>query len=126
MLRHLPDRGTIELGWWSDDPADTADQPDAFEIAAEAVEFDAFERLLQQAMAASPGTIGPIAEVRLVDGAVLLATASNDDIKLSRQPERDDFIVIPCAAIETIATTMLPAARNKLEKLGFGLVQQAE
>ena len=46
VVRHLPDRGTVELGWWvRDENGTVAPGPSVLELAAEAVEVDAVARL---------------------------------------------------------------------------------
>ena len=52
MLRHLPDRGTIEVGWWGRDAGGAVAQvPPMLELAAEAAEVEAFARLCERAAA---------------------------------------------------------------------------
>ncbi|WP_159714791.1 hypothetical protein, partial [Geminicoccus flavidas] len=51
ILRHLPDRGTVELGWWSRDEAGSPVHTGAMELAAEAIEVDAFLALCRRAQA---------------------------------------------------------------------------
>jgi hypothetical protein len=46
VVRHLPDRGTVELGWWArDEDGTVTPEPSVLELAAEAVEVDAVVRL---------------------------------------------------------------------------------
>ena len=44
VLRHLPDRGTVEIGWWVRESGAIAPAPAVLELAAEAVEIDAVMR----------------------------------------------------------------------------------
>ncbi len=41
ILRQLPDRGTVEIGWWQRDDAGSPQQTQVLELAAEAVEVEA-------------------------------------------------------------------------------------
>src|SRR5687767_12468760 len=46
VVRHLPDRKTVELGWWGPDKnGAVAPGPSVLKLAAEAVEVDAVARL---------------------------------------------------------------------------------
>jgi hypothetical protein len=46
VVRHLPDRGTIELGWWVPDENGTVTpEPSVLELAAETVEVGAVAQL---------------------------------------------------------------------------------
>src|SRR3954447_1597431 len=48
IMRHLPDRGTIEIGWWDRDGDGAVVQgPPVLELAAEAVEVGAAARLCE-------------------------------------------------------------------------------
>ncbi|WP_191060225.1 hypothetical protein, partial [Geminicoccus harenae] len=77
ILRHLPDRGTVELGWWTRDEAGSPAQADAMELAAEAIEVDAFLVLCRQAQAGLQGEpadgVVLAGSGRLADGAELVA-----------------------------------------------------
>jgi hypothetical protein len=128
VVRHLPDRGTIELGWWVPDENGTVTpEPSVLELAAEAVEVDAVARLCAglaetgwstakegRTVAATP----PIA-----DGAEVVAVCAGDGLRLVRRPEGGELDLPDRAALELLAGTF-PAARQKLEALGYGLVQQ--
>lgn len=129
LARHLPDRGTVEIGWWrrGEDGA-LAQVPPMLELAAEAVELAAFMRLCEQAAAArweatrdgeEIAAAGPFA-----DGARLAALRVGDDVMLVRRPERDDLALLPRAALRVLVAETLPEAIRKLEALGFGLIQQ--
>src|SRR4051812_49963358 len=48
IIRHLPDRGAIEIGWWARDENGAVVQgPPVLELAAEAVEVSAVARLCE-------------------------------------------------------------------------------
>jgi hypothetical protein len=128
VVRHLPDRGTVELGWWVPDANGTpVPAPSVLELAAEAVEIDAVVRLGAELAAAGRGgagegetvaTTGPVA-----DGAEIVAVRAGDGLKLVRRPEGGELDLPSQAALDRLAGTF-PAARQKLAALGFGLVQQ--
>ncbi len=127
VLRLLPDRGTIELGWWTRDEAGVTTQPPVLEIAAEAPELSALVSLCEQARAAGRDSLGdgePISTTRLSDGSELAAISACDQVTLVRRPERDDRIELSRKALDLLLTEMLPAANAKLANLGFGMVQQ--
>jgi hypothetical protein len=130
VVRHLPDRGTVELGWWvRDENGMVAPGPSVLELAAEAVEVDAVARLCTgladagwataeegQTVAATP----PAA-----DGAQVVAVRAGSGLRLVRQPEGGELVLPSPAALELLAATF-PSARQKLAALGFGLVQQGD
>ena len=122
LMRHLPDRGTIELGWWQQDAGAVTAQLPVLELAAEAQELAALEQVCREAAAGlGDGEIagtGPLS-----DGAELAAQCSGEEVVLIRRPDRDDRIVLSRPLLQTLLTTMLPAAREKLATLGFGLPQ---
>ena len=122
VLRHLPDRGTIEVGFWGKDAGAIVLQPPALEIAAEAVELDALGSLCGRALSDTGAEVaaGPFA-----DGARLVALRSGDGVTLARPPEPDNRLTLSRAALRALAD-LLPAARARAEHLGFGLVQQEE
>jgi hypothetical protein len=110
VVRHLPDRGTVELGWWVPDENGTmAPEPSVLELAAEAVEVDAVVRLCT-------GLAG-------AGWAQVVAVCAGDGLRLVRQPEGSELTLPSQAALDLLVATF-PAARRKLEALGFGLVQQ--
>jgi len=55
LMRHLPDRGTIELGWWQQDAGAVMAQLPVLELAAEADELAALEQLCRQAAGQGDG-----------------------------------------------------------------------
>ncbi len=125
VLRHLPDRGTIEVGFWGKDAGAVVLQPPALEIAAEAAEFDALASVCGRALAGEGGAGAEVAAGPFADGARLLATRSGDGVALARLPEPDNSLTLSGAALRTLADLM-PAARARAQHLGFGLVQQDE
>jgi hypothetical protein len=129
IMRHLPDRGSVELVWWRRDEAGTTEQLQALELAAEAVEVAAFARLCEQALDTERGEIADGEEIAaagpFADGARLAALRSGDEVMLVRSPERDNLILLSRAALGELVAK-LPAAMQKLTTLGFGLPQQEE
>jgi hypothetical protein len=129
VMRHLPDRGAIELAWWCQDDAGATEHSQALEIAAEAVEESALVRLCKQVLDAVWDTSGDravIAVELLADGAELVALRAGDAVQLARRPERDDRILLSRPALQLLVAEMLPAATRKLETLGFGMSQQQD
>jgi hypothetical protein len=128
VVRHLPDRGTVELGWWVwDENGTITPGSSVLELAAEAVEVDAVARLCAgladagwataeegQTVAATPPT---------ANGAQVVAVRAGSGLRLVRQPEGGALALPSQAALDLLAATF-PAARQKLAALGFGLVQQ--
>src|SRR3954468_12192492 len=52
VVRHLPDRGTIEIGWWNrEESGAVAPEPSVLELAAEAVEVSAVGQLCERLLA---------------------------------------------------------------------------
>jgi hypothetical protein len=128
IVRHLPDRGTAELGWWAPDEGGTmAPGPSVLELAAEAVEVDAVAQLcagLAEAGWATAGEGQTVAATRpATDGAQVVVVRAGDGLRLVRHPEGGELALPSPAALELLAGTF-PAARQKLAALGFGLVQQ--
>jgi hypothetical protein len=128
VVRHLPDRGTIELGWWVPDENGTVTpEPSVLELAAEAVEADAVAQLCTRLAGVRWGTAEEDQTVAATppdaDGAEVVAVRAGDGLRLVRQPEGGELALPSQAALELLAGTF-PAARQKLEALGFGLVQQ--
>jgi hypothetical protein len=127
VMRHLPDRGTIELAWWCQDDVGSTEHSRTLEIAAEAVEVSALAKLCKQVLDEAWDTIGNravIAVEPLTDGAELVALRAGDAVQLSRRSERDDRILLSPAVLQLLVAEMLPAATRKLELLGFGMPQQ--
>jgi hypothetical protein len=128
VVRQLPDRGTVELGWWvRDENGAMAPGPSVLEPAAEAVEVDAVAQLCAGLADAGWATAEEgqtvAATEPAADGARVVAVRAGDGLRLVRQPERGDLALPSPAALELLAGTF-PAARQKLAALGFGLVQQ--
>lgn len=129
VLRHLPDRGTIELGWWGQRDGAPAALPPVLEFAAEAAVLDAFEGLCGRVAGSGRAGAGEGTELAATDlsadGTRLLAQTSGDGVALVRDPGgRDDRVVLTRYALDLLIGEMLPAARRKLATLGFGLPQQ--
>jgi hypothetical protein len=125
ILRHLPDRGTVELGWWVPDENGTVvPAPSMLELAAE---VDAVARLGAELAEAGWATAEAGRTVAAMppaaDGAQVVAVRIEDGVRLVRQPEGGELALPSQAALDLLVATF-PAARRKLEALGFGLVQQ--
>ena len=91
VLRHLPDRGTIEVGFWGKDAGAVVLQPPALEIAAEAAELDALASLCGRAPAGEGGEGAELAAAGpFADGARLSSSRSGDGVRWpaagARQP----------------------------------------
>jgi hypothetical protein len=127
IVRHLPDRGTVEFGWWQKDEAGTPAQGQVLELAAEAAEVEGFASLCRQALerdAAAVAEGGSLASAGpFVDGADLVALNTEGEVTLVRHPEPDNLIRMSRDELALLAE-MLPAAREKLDSQGFGLPQQ--
>jgi hypothetical protein len=128
VVRHLPDRGTVEIGWWARDENGTITPgPSVLELAAEAVEVDAVARLCAGLAGAGWATAEEgqtvAATPPAADGAAVVAVRAGDGLRLVRQPEGGDLTLPSPTALALLAATF-PAARQKLAALGFGLVQQ--
>jgi hypothetical protein len=128
VVRHLPDRGTVELGWWAPDENGTVTPASSvLELAAEAVEVDAVARLCAELPEAGWATTEEgetvAATPSVADGAKVLAVRAGGGLRLVRQPEGGELDLPDRAALDLLAGAFL-AARQKLEALGFGLVQQ--
>jgi hypothetical protein len=132
VVRHLPDRGTVELGWWEREEGGgaVAPGPSVLELAAEALEVGAVARLCERLAgagwddAAVDGQV--VAETPpSADGAQVLAVRSGSGLTLVRRPEGGE-LVLPSRAALGLLAGLFPAARRKLEALGFGLVQQGD
>jgi hypothetical protein len=131
MLRHLPDRGTIEVSCWHQDEGDgVAQTPPSLELAAEAGEVEAFGRLCERAAATGWDRVRDGEEIAaagpFTDGARLVVRRSGGEVAIARVPEADNLVLIPRAALDGLVTQTLPAAQEKLVALGFGLPQQGE
>jgi hypothetical protein len=122
LMRHLPDRGTIELGWWQQEAGAVVAQLPVLELSAEAQDLAALEHVCRQA-AAGQGDSEIVASGPLSDGAELAALGSGEEVVLVRRPDLEDRIILSRPLLQTVLTAMLPAAREKLARLGFGLPQ---
>lgn len=130
VLRHLPDRGTIEVGWWAREGGAVAPPLAVLELAAEAVEIDAVMRLCASLLANSrweeAGEGEAVAETAPdADGAQIVAVRSQAGLTLVRRPEGGELVLSSRSALGLLVE-IFPAARLKLAELGFGLVQQGD
>jgi hypothetical protein len=130
VVRHLPDRGTVEIGWWRQAEGALVQTAPVLELAAEAVEVEAFRRLCEQVAVAGWEKVSEGGEIALAgpfaDGVRLAALRASDGVTFVRRPEGDALVAVSKAALGKLTAELLPAAMQKLEKLGFGLVQQEE
>ncbi len=127
IVRHLPDRGTVEIGWWHKDEAGTPAQGQVLELAAEEAEINGFAGLCRQALESDPAAAaegGQLASAGpFVDGADLAALNSGGAITLVRHPEPGNEIRMSRDEL-ALLEGMLPGARERLTTLGYGLPQQ--
>src|SRR3954449_13448191 len=99
IMRHLPDRGTIEIGWGARDENGAVVQgPPVLELAAEAVEVSAVARLCEWLIGAGWDTAGEgeaIAEPPpSADGAQVVAVRSGSGLlMLVRRPEGGGLVL---------------------------------
>jgi hypothetical protein len=89
VMRHLPDRGTVELGWWvRDENGTVAPGPSVLELAAEAVEVDAVAQLCAGLADAGWATAAEGQAVATtepaVDGAQVMAVRAGRGLRLVR------------------------------------------
>lgn len=131
VMRHLPDRATIEIGWWNREASGgIVPGPVGLELAAEAVEVDAVARLCESLLAGADWAAAPdgtaFAETpAFPDGASVAAVRSGAGLTLVRRPEGGELVLPTQAALGRLRV-LFPAAREKLAALGFGLVQQGD
>jgi hypothetical protein len=133
VVRHLPDRGTVELGWWEREEGGGAvvPGPSVLELAAEAVEVGAVARLCEGLLAGAGWDAAGEGEAVLAetpafaDGAQVAAVRSGSGVRLVRRPEGGE-LVLPSRAALGLLAEVFAAALRKLEALGFGLVQQGD
>jgi hypothetical protein len=130
-VRHRPDRGMVEVGWWGrDGDGAIAQLPPALELAAEAAEVEVFARLCERAAATGWDTVGDGEEIAaagpFADGARLVVLRASDEVAFARRPEAGDLVRVPRAMLERLVAETLPAALGKLVALGFGLPQHGD
>ena len=119
VIRHLPDRGTVEIGWWDrEESSAVAPGPPVLELAAEAVEVGAVARLCQWLLVDAAWDAAG-------EGAQVAAERSRSGVMLLRRPEGGE-LVLPSRAALGLLTENLSAALQKLEALGFSQVQQGD
>ena len=127
VLRHLPDRGTVEIGWWNREAGGAVTPgPSVLELVAEPVEVGAAARLCEGLLADAgwdaAGEGETLAETpTFADGARVVAVRSGSGMVLVRRPEGGD-LALPSRAALDLLTGLFPAARQKLGALGFGLI----
>lgn len=127
VVRHLPDRGTIEIAWWQRDKTGAVEQLQALELAAEEIEVNAFAGLCNALLrlqwhAADTGK-EVAAAIPLPDGAELKAVSSAEGWILVRQSDPASRLELSPSSLDLLVSK-LPEARQALETLGFGLPQQ--
>src|SRR4051794_3489462 len=129
VVRHLPDRGTVKIGWWDrEESGAVAPGPSVLELAAEAVEGTAVAQLCEWLLADAGWDATAEGEVLattppLTDDAQVPGVRSGNGVQLVRHPEGGS-LVLPTRAALGLLTEIFPAALQKLEALGYGLVQQ--
>jgi hypothetical protein len=114
VVRHLPDRGTVELGWWvRDENGTVTPEPSVLELAAEAVEVDAVAQLCTRLAGVrwAPAEEGRTVAVTpsATDGAKVLAVRAGDGLRLVRQPEGGN-LTLPFPATLALLAATFPAA----------------
>jgi hypothetical protein len=130
ILRHLPDRGTVEVGWWArEEGGAILPGPSVLELAAEAVELGAVARLCEELAGTGWDTAGAgkslAATPPFADGARVAAVRSGNGIMLVRHPDGGN-LVLPSPAALSLLVGLFPIALQQLGTLGFGLVQHAD
>lgn len=130
IMRHLPDRGTVEIGWWvRDEDGAPVQRPPVLELVAEAVEVRAVVRLCERLAGARWDAVaegGAIAGTPpMADGARVVAVRSGDGLTLLRRPEGGDLALPSRATLDLLVEAFLGALR-KLNAFGFGQIQQGE
>lgn len=130
ITRHLPDRGTIEIGWWErEESGSIVPGPAVLELAAEAVELGAVARLCEELAGATWNAAGEgerLAETPVfTDGACVAAVRSGNGVMLVRHPEGGS-LVLPSSAALGLLIGLFPIVLQQLGTLGFGLIQQKD
>ncbi len=130
VVRHLPDRGTVEVGWWArEEGGAIVPGSSVLELAAEAIEVNATAQLCEQLATvdwnlASDGDT--LAESALLsDGTQIAAIRTSTGLKLIRRPDGGELVLQSQPALDQLIG-VFPEAIRKLEMLGFGLVQQGD
>jgi hypothetical protein len=126
VVRHLSDRGTVEIGWWDrEESSAVAPGLSMLELAAEAVEVTAVAQLCERLQATAGWDATAEGEalattLSLTDGAQVAGVRSASGVQLVRHPEGGSLILLTRAALGLL-TGVFPAALQKLEALGYGL-----
>src|SRR3954452_23956862 len=129
VVRHLPDRDTVEIGWGRrEESSAVAPGPSVLELAAEAVEVTAVAQLCEWLLGdagwdATAEDEGVATTPPLTDGAQVAGVRSGNGVQLVRHPEGGSLI-LPSRVALGLLTGAFPAVLQKLEALGYGLVQQ--
>src|SRR5215213_9579607 len=99
VVRHLPDRGTVEIGWWDrEESGALAPGLSMLELAAEAVEVTAVAQLCERLQATSGWDATAKGELLattppLTDGAQVAGVRSASGVQLVRHPEGGSLIL---------------------------------
>src|SRR4051812_20414732 len=131
VVRHLPDRGTVEIGWWDrEESGAVAPGLSMLELAPEAVEVTAVAQLCEWLLADAGWDATAEGEVLattppLTDDAQVAGVRSENGVQLVRHPEGGSLI-LPTRVALGLLTGAFPAVLQKLEALGYGLVQQGD
>ena len=127
VVRHLPDRGTVEIAWWQKDETGAVEQLQALELAAEEIEVNAFAGLCNALLRIQWHATDKGKEVAaagpLPDGTEIKAVSSAEGWVLVRQPDPASRLELSPSSLGLLVSK-LPEARQTLETLGFGLPQQ--
>ena len=100
ITRHLPDRGTIEIGWWErEESGSIVPGPTVLELAAEAVELGAVAHLCRSWLAPAWNAVGEGKSLAgtpvFTDGARVAAVRSGNGVMLVRHPEGGNLACRP-------------------------------
>lgn len=130
IMRHLPDRGTVEIGWWKREESGTiAPGTAVLELAAEAVELGAVARLCEELAGARWDAAGEgerLAETPVfTDGARVAALGAGNGVMLVRHPEGSE-LDLPSPATLDLLVGLFPVGLQQLGMLGLGLIQQED
>src|SRR3954454_10594320 len=131
VVRHLPDRGTVEIGWWDrEESSAVAPGLSMLELAAEAVEVTAVAQLCERLQATAGWDATAEGEALattppFTDRAQVAGVRSASGMQLVRHPEGGSLI-LPTRAALGLLTGAFPAVLQRLEALGYGLVQQGD
>ena len=130
IVRHLPDRGTVEIGWWEREEGGLIEQrPSVLELVAEAAEVGAVARLCEGLADTRWDAAGEGEQLAgtptLGDGARIAVVRHRTGMMLVRHPEGGN-LVLPSSAALGLLIGLFPIALQQLGTLGFGLIQHEE